>query len=770
MGKSLIIVESPAKAKTINKFLGRKYVVKASMGHVRDLPKGKLGIEIEENFEPKYQTIRGRGKTIAALKKVAKTATEVYLAPDPDREGEAIAWHLVHALKLEDERTFRVTFNEITKNAVKKAFEDPGKISMDKVYAQQARRILDRIVGYKLSPLLWEKIARGLSAGRVQSVAVRLIVEREREIQKFKPEEYWTISAMLRKGEGSEPFQADLRKVSGKPVEIPDKAASDAILEKLDNFPFVIKKAGKSKKSEKALPPFSTSLMQQQASIQLRFSTRKTMLIAQQLYEGVDLGSEGSVGLITYMRTDSFRVANEALDECRALIQDTFGEKYLPGKPNSYASRKGAQAAHEAIRPTQVAYSPDKIKQYLTTDQFKLYNLLWKRFVASQMTPALFDLTTLDIEAGELTFTARGKAMTFDGHTKVLGRERDKKNQALPPFLQEGDVLDRQSVDANQHFTQPPPRFSEATLVKALEKKGIGRPSTYANIISTIQDRGYVLLMERKFHATELGDIVTAQLVSHFPKLIDTEFTSRMEDNLDGIEAGDQDWLDVLRDFYTLFDSDLEKARENMTNLKKNPEPADRDCDQCGKPMVYKLNKRGRFIACSGYPECKNTISIASKDAPEKEKPIPTDEKCEKCGAPMVIRSGRRGKFMACSAYPKCRNTVSVDANLKPVRPKTTDIECDKCGAPMAVKYSRRGPFLACTAFPKCRNAKPLPDELREEPKEIDRDCPECGKKLVIRSGRRGEFVACSNYPTCRFTDSTVPSTVDSGTGSEEKE
>ena len=775
MGKSLIIVESPAKAKTINKFLGRKYTVKASMGHVRDLPKGKLGIDVDKDFEPKYQTIRGRGKILTELKKAAKNADRVYLAPDPDREGEAIAWHLVHALNLDEDKAFRVAFNQITKAAVVKAFDEAGKVSMDKVNAQQTRRILDRLVGYKLSPLLWNKIAKGLSAGRVQSVAGRLIVEREKEIRAFTPEEYWKIIALLKKNEEDEPFKAEFVRLadeepapaaapdgaasaedddsedksgesesSEKPARlvraIADKARADALLERLNEHPFVVAAVDKSRKKQRALPPFSTSTLQQQASIRLRFSAKKTMLIAQQLYEGVELGSEGSTGLITYMRTDSYHVAPEALDECRHWISGKFDDRYLPEKPNAYAARKGAQAAHEAVRPTSTTHEPDAIKSHLTSDQYSLYKLIWNRFVASQMTPAEVDHTRLEIDANGLIFVAKGKALVFDGHLAITGLERDKDAQTLP-VLSEKDVLIRHSVDATQHFTQPPPRYSEATLVKALERQGIGRPSTYANIISTIQDRGYVTLKERKFNATELGEIVIDQLVAHFPNLIDTGFTSQMEDNLDSI-----------KEFYALFSVDLEKAYENMTDLKANPEPAGRDCDQCGKAMIYKLNKRGRFIACSGYPDCRNTISLSNGEPVEKKKPIPTDEKCTKCGADMVIRSGPRGQFMACSAFPKCRNTISIGKDLKPIKPEKSGVACDKCGADMVIKFSKRGPFLACSAYPKCRNAKPIPEEMREKPKETNIDCPDCGAKLVVRKGRRGEFLACSTYPSCRYT------------------
>ncbi len=753
MSKSLIIVESPAKARTINKFLGKKYTVKASMGHVRDLPKAKLGIDIENSYLPKYQTIRGRGKTIAELKKAAKKAEKIFLAPDPDREGEAIAWHLAIALNLDDGKTFRVAFNEITKKAVLKAFDEPRRISMDKVDAQQARRVLDRLVGYKLSPLLWDKIAKGLSAGRVQSVAVRLIVEREREIRAFVPEEFWKITALLKKNEDDTPFKAELKKLDGEPIErIPDKAGADSLLDKLDDHAFVVSAVEKTQKKQRPSPPYTTSLLQQQASTKLRFSARKTMMIAQQLYEGVVIGAEGSTGLITYMRTDSFRVAQEALDESREQILKNYGDKYLSEKPNTYKSAKSAQAAHEAIRPTLSSRTPESLKSYLSNDQFLVYKLVWERFMASQMTPAIFDQTNVEIQAGSLTFTASGRVLVFDGHTRITGQDKENGSEILPD-MKKDDRLIRESVEADQHFTKPPPRYGEASLVRTLEKEGIGRPSTYAAIISTIQDRGYASLSERRFHATELGEIVTDQLVKHFPRLIDTGFTSTMEENLDKIEGGSLKWLEVIDEFYAFFSKDLDRAYNEMADIKKNPEPAGRDCDICGKPMVFKLNKRGRFIACSGYPDCKNTISVKDGVPVEKAKPIPTGEKCEKCGADMVIRTGRRGKFMACSAFPECKNTISLDADDKPVKLQKTGILCDKCNTEMVIKYSRRGPFLACPGFPKCRNAKPLPDSLRTKPKEIDKDCPECGKKLLIRKGRKGEFTACSGYPTCRYTE-----------------
>ncbi|MFO0983208.1 MAG: type I DNA topoisomerase [Planctomycetota bacterium] len=752
MAKSLVIVESPAKAQTINKILGTKFVVKASMGHVRDLPKGRFGIDVEHGFAPQYQTIRGRGDTIADLKKISKKADYIYLAPDPDREGEAIAWHLAQALEIPEEKTYRVTFNEITKKAIGEAFKEPGKISMDRVNAQQARRILDRIVGYKLSPLLWEKIAHGLSGGRVQSVAVRLIVERELEIRGFRREEFWRVQAKLADAANADAqeFGAEVKKRDGQPFEMKNEAEAQAVFDALNDASFVVEAVENKKKTVPAAPPLTTSLLQQQASIQLRFTAKRTMMVAQQLYEGVQLGKEGSVGLITYMRTDSYRVSDEAIGQVRKHIESAFGKRYLPEKANVFAQRKGAQLAHEAIRPTDVSRSPDSLRGDLTEDQYKLYRLIWRRFVASQMTPAEFNLTDVTVKAGSYTLAARGRALLFDGHTKVIASAASEDVQDLPK-LAEGQALLKRGLEKTQHFTQPPPRYTEATLVKALEKKGIGRPSTYATIISTIQERGYVKLLERKFHATELGEIVTGELVRHFPKLIDTDFTSDLENKLDLIEEARVDWLKVLREFYDLFMADLERAAKEMTDLKKNPVQSDEKCENCGRPMVVKFNKRGRFLACSGYPECKSTRSLDA-DAKPKEKPIPTDEVCGKCGSPMVIRTGRRGRFMACTGYPKCRNTFSVDDQGKPLKPQATGENCEKCGSAMVVKHGRRGPFLACSGYPKCRNAKSLPKELAPPPETTDEKCDQCGAPMAVRFRRRGRFLACTAYPACKRT------------------
>jgi DNA topoisomerase-1 len=757
-GRSLVIVESPAKARTINRYLGNKFVVKASMGHIRDLPRGRLGIDIENGFTPDYTTIRGKGKIISELKRLAKTAKAVYLAPDMDREGEAIAWHLNESLDVPDAKVFRVVFNEITKKAILEAFKEPGKLDGNKIDAQQARRVLDRIMGYRLSPLLWKKIAKGLSAGRVQSVAVRLIVEREKEIRAFVKEEYWRVTAHFNL-DGHE-FTAELRRIGDKRVDknIDEKTARELVAS-IGSDPLELVELEEKPKSRPPTPPFTTSQLQQKASTMLRFSARKTMMVAQQLYEGIELGGE-ALGLITYMRTDSTRVSGEAIEQARKLIGSEYGADYVPDKPNGFrAKAKNAQEAHEAIRPTMVDQTPSLIKKYLSEDQYKLYNLIWSKFVASQMKPGRAKITTAVFQHGDARFTAQGEVEVFDGHTRVFNTGRgDADHQQLPISLKKDTSYKPERVDPTQHFTQPPPRYSEATLVKELEKKGIGRPSTYATIISTIQDRGYVTMEQRRFTATELGEIVTDQLVGHFANMINTEFTAGMEAKLDKIESGELKWREVVGNFHELFVEDLERAEKNMKDLKKDPELSERKCEKCGAPMAILYNKRGKFLGCSAYPECKNTMPM---DGPrETAEAEPTDYVCEKCGKPMVIRDGKRGRFLACTGFPKCKSTASVDEEGKIVVPKPTGIDCDKCGSPMIVKGSRRGPFLACSSFPKCRNAKPLPEELREKPKETGENCEKCGSPLVVKTSRWGkDFIACSAYPKCKNTrDPNKPS------------
>ncbi|MCC6405669.1 MAG: type I DNA topoisomerase, partial [Planctomycetes bacterium] len=766
-GKSLVIVESPAKAKTINKYLGKSFVVRASMGHIRDLPKGKFGIDMEHGFEPQYTAIRGKAKVIAELKRIAGAAKAVYLAPDMDREGEAIAWHLREALELDESKTFRVVFNEITKNAILEAFEKPGKLDMDKVDAQQARRVLDRIMGYKLSPLLWKKVAKGLSAGRVQSVAVRLIVEREREIRAFVKEEYWRVTAYFTID--GQTFQAELKRIGETRIDKNlDQKTAQELVQKIGGSPLALSELEDKPKSRPPTPPFTTSQLQQKAATMLRYSAKKTMMVAQRLYEGVEIPGEGSVGLITYMRTDSTRVSDDALKDVRSLIGSEFGAAYLPDKPNVFRTKsKGAQEAHEAIRPTDVKRTPAALQGALTEEQYKLYKLIWDKFVSSQMKPGLATITTAAFTFGDARFVAQGEVEVFDGCTRVFGAAAvrpptakegeeggEHGHQALPKSLKVGEQYTPKKIDPTQHWTQPPPRYSEATLVKELEKKGIGRPSTYAAIISTIQDRGYVLSEQRKFSATELGEIVIDLLVAHFGDVINTDFTASMELKLDEVEGGRRIWRDVVKNFNDVFMSDLGKAEDAMKNWKREPTLSDKLCDKCGAPMAVLFNKRGKFLGCSKYPECKNTMGV---DGPRPAREVvETDKVCQKCGKPMVIRTGSRGRFIACTGYPKCKNTASVDDKGEVIKPKETGIACDKCSSPMVVKSSRRGPFLACSAYPKCRNAKPLPDELREAPKETGIVCDKCGKPMVEKMSRWGKpFIACTGYPECKNTKKT---------------
>ena len=731
------------------------------MGHVRDLPKNRLGVDLENGFAPEYLTIRGKGDTLKDLRKALKNADQIYLAPDPDREGEAIAWHLIEALKLPEDRVHRITFHEITRKAVTEALAHPGRVSVERVHAQQARRILDRIVGYKLSPLLWEKIAKGLSAGRVQSVAVRLIVEREQEIQSFQPEEYWRIHVQAaRPGpenqETDEPFDLEVKKVDGEAATLANEAATLAVVARIEAAPLKIQAVETRQRSEKPGAPFITSTLQQAASTRLRFSAKKTMMVAQQLYEGVDLGSEGSTGLITYMRTDSFRIADEAVSAARETVTSLFGRDYVPETPHVFGKRQGAQDAHEAIRPTDVTRTPQDLKEHLTTDQFKLYGLIYERFLASHMASARYAVTEVQVDAGGVMLTARGRVTVFDGFTRVLSHREDRDDQ-LPAGLESGLELERREVRPAQHFTEPPPRYSEASLVRTLEKMGIGRPSTYATILSTITDRGYVQLSERRFKATELGMIVTEKLVRHFPRILDTDFTSHLEGELDQIASAGIPWTQVLEEFYAIFKQNLDAAYETMEDLKNNPEVSDQVCEKCGKNFVVKINKRGRFLACSSYPECKNARSM---DGTPKPAPEPTDLVCEKCSAPMVIRTGRRGRFIACSAFPRCRNTMNCDDQGKPVLPEKTGEKCEKCGSDMVFKFGRRGRFAACSAYPKCRNTKSVPGEAEAAPEKSGEKCPECGADMLIKHGRRGSFQACSAYPTCKTTRPLEPKTV----------
>jgi DNA topoisomerase-1 len=887
--QDLVIVESPSKAKTIGKYLGGNVKVLASYGHVRDLPRRRrkgeevAGIDIEAGWVPTYVVVereegKARGRRtardiLAELKREAAKSNRIFLATDPDREGEAIAWHIADELGLDDQRTYRVAFNEITRSAVQAAMAHPGHVNMDRVRAQEARRILDRIVGYPLSNLLGRKVVRGSSAGRVQSVALRLVVDREREIEAFRPEEYWELTALLapagtvnlpRKplsivrtaveeatAPAHEPEEADAhaegkpRKKKAAPETPPgtyqakldrwggaefrpaNEADAVSVAQLLDTARYEVAKVEQKDRAEKAPPPFTTSTLQQQASIRLHFTAQRTMQTAQRLYEGVDLGSEGQVALITYMRTDSTRVSNEALTAVRGHIEASYGPPYLPEKPNFFASGKSAQEAHEAIRPTDVTYTPERVARLgLHGDQLRLYTLIYQRFVASQMTPAVWAVTNVEVKATPIgdsregLFKAQGKVLKFDGYRRVLAVAGKQEDAELPPVRQ-GQEQDRLDLAASQHFTKPPPRYNEASLIKALEKEGIGRPSTYATILSKItsEERGYIEVRDRRFFATEIGKVVTDLLVEHFPRIMDLKFTSHFEEELDEIEEAKIQYGAVLNEFWGPFSEALKAAEEKMparrgretgemcpkcgrplvVNYSKKtgrefvgcsgfkegckyikpaegeaprPEPVltEHLCPTCGKPMLQREGRGGKpFLGCSGYPECKTTMNLD-----DEGKPVitakPTEYICEKCGKSMVLREGRRGPFLACTGYPKCKNAKDVDAEGKPVQPVDSGVVCEKCGKPMAVKRGPRGPFLGCTGYPSCRSTKPMTEELRAKlnlpappPKksapavEVTDTCPECGSPMKLRQGRKGWFLGCSKYPKCRGVREASP-------------
>jgi len=729
---ALVIVESPTKAKTVGRYLGSGYTVKATVGHLRDLPKTKLGVDVDNNFAPEYVTIRGKAKTLAELKKAAKTASAVYLATDPDREGEAIAWHVASQLG-DGDRIRRVLFHEITKDAVADAMKEPGAIDEKKVEAQQARRILDRLVGYKASPLLWRAVRTGTSAGRVQTVALRLIVEREEEIRRFEPKEYWSIEAECEAQDKT--FVAKLHKVDGHKPELPDEAAAKAVVKAVKGKPFVVSEVTRRQRRKRPSAPFTTSTLQQEASKQLGFSSQRTMRVAQQLYEGIEIGTEGAVGLITYMRTDSTRVAPVALEAVRTFIAEAYDEQYLPASPNDYRSKKAARAqdAHEAVRPSDVQRRPEAMKKFLSPDQFKLYQLIWRRFVASQMTPAVYDTTTIDFAIGRYLFRATGSIVVFDGYHVVYreGREAEE-GQTLDdlspvPALEQGDEAAVKKITPHQHFTEPPPRFSEASLVKELERLGIGRPSTYSTIVSTLRNREYVQIKERRFFPTELGETVAKVMVSRFPDIFNVEFTSEMENELDKVEEGELDWKDVLGNFYGPFAKALEnvdtaamiREAHDVGDVEKTP------CPQCGGKLTLKSGRFGPFIACTNYPECKYTKPLKRERPPDR----PTDQKCDKCGAPMVIKTGRYGEFLACTRYPECKNTRPVPLGMK----------CPKCGeGDIVERRTRRGrSFYGCSRYPDCDYSTWF--------RPVAVACPECGfVGAEQRSTKtRGEFRKC---------------------------
>ncbi|MFQ5736065.1 MAG: type I DNA topoisomerase [Thermodesulfobacteriota bacterium] len=700
MAKSLVIVESPAKAKTINKFLGKDFTVLASVGHVKDLPKSKLGVEIEKDFTPHYEIIKGKANTIKELRKAGKAAERIYLAPDPDREGEAIAWHIAEEIDKKKEKTLRVLFSEITEKAVREAIAHPTSLDQHKFEAQQARRVLDRLVGYQVSPILWDKVRRGLSAGRVQSVAVRLICDREREVQAFVPREYWSITAELEAAGGQAPFHAKLAKKDGKKIELSNGDEAGGVLKDLEGAEYRIASVVKKEVKRNPAPPFITSKLQQEASRKLGFTAKKTMMLAQQLYEGVEIGSEGPVGLISYMRTDSIRISSEAIASARTYIEARFGPEYLPAKPVVYKSKKKAQDAHEAIRPTYFQYDPESVRKYLSKDQFRLYLLIWNRFIACQMKPALIDQTRVQIGARAYTFAASGSTVKFQGFMAVYveGVDVEEEKEGLLPSLKEGMELKLLSIAPAQHFTQPPPRFTEATLVKELEEKGIGRPSTYAAIISTIQDREYVVKDGRQLKPTELGFLVTDMLVQSFPEILNVEFTAHMEEELDMIEEGTVPWRKTMKEFYGPFSQSLEKAKKDMKNVKAEEVPTDISCDKCGKPMVIKWGRKGKFLACTGYPECRNTKDFRTdedgKVVPVERQEQTVDTMCPKCGKPMTLKSGRFGRFLACSDYPECKTTL----------PYSTGIQCPNDDGGMLVeRRTKKGrTFFSCSKYPKC--------------------------------------------------------------------
>jgi DNA topoisomerase-1 len=759
MAKHLVIVESPAKARTLTKYLGRDYQVKASVGHVVDLPKSRLGVDIEKDFTPEYQVIHGKAKIISELRQAAKGKETIFLAPDPDREGEAIAWHIADRLDGKRTNVRRVLFNEITKRAVQEALKHPKDLDRNLFEAQQTRRILDRLVGYQISPLLWQKVRRGLSAGRVQSVAVRIVCEREREIQAFQKIEYWSITAQL---EGSQPppFAARLvrigeQKLDPEKFRVENADTATALVARLREVPWRVEKVDRKERRRFPTPPFITSRLQQEASRKLGFVPSRTMRIAQKLYEGVELGPDGPVGLITYMRTDSVRIAPDALQEVRQLIGERYGADYLPKEAVSYRTKKGAQDAHEAIRPTALDRPPDRVAPYLSKEELALYTLIWNRFVASQMTPAVFDQTTVDISAADTLFRATGQVMKFDGFIRVYTEGRDEEpsdedddsERSLPP-LAEGDALALHDLLPEQHFTQPPPRFSQATLIKELEEQGIGRPSTYASIMSTILNKEYVLEdRQRRLRPSELGFLVTDMLVRAFPDVLNVEFTAGMENVLDAIEDGKQNWVEAMRRFYGPFARDLEQASEQMPDVKRGGQPTNLTCPKCNAQMVVKWGRSGEFLACSRYPECKSTanftrnaegeIAIAQEET--------TTEVCDLCGRPMQVRFGRYGKFLGCSGYPECKSVRPV------VRPVPTGIQCPDCKqGEIMEKRSRSGKtFFSCNRYPQCRFAtwdRPVPEP-----------CPLCAAPFIVeKTTKRAGTVRRCLAEGCKYKETTA--------------
>ena len=734
MSKSLVVVESPAKAKTINKILGKDFVVKPCMGHVRDLPPKELGIDIEDGFKPRYVTIRGKGKILSGLRKAAQAADTTYLATDPDREGEAIAWHVAQAITRKDDNVKRILFNEITPKAVRDSLEHSGVLDLHKVDAQQARRVLDRLVGYEISPLLWKVIHSGLSAGRVQSVAVRLICDRDREIEAFDPQEYWSIEALLgRESRGS--FWARLLAKDGEKLDIVNQEQADRIAAELAEQDIAVKEVKQRDQVRRPAPPFTTSTLQQECARRMRFSVKRTMAVAQQLYEGIEVEGE-TRGLITYMRTDSVRVAADAIAEVREQIDALYGREYVPEAPNHYRTKSSAQDAHEAIRPTSVALHPDEVKHLLKPDQARVYSLIWKRFVTSQMKPQVLSITTANVDAGPYLLRATGSVVKFPGFTLLYSESKEEEDKAqtvsngtaqgeegdasraMPADIAAGEVLKLEQLAPEQHFTKPPPRFTEASLVKELESEGIGRPSTYAQIITTILDRKYVEKVDnRYFVATERGQTVNKLLVDTFPHLFNVTFTAHMEDKLDQVEDGGTNWVEIVQQFYDSWKGDLDTANSRRKELKRAlQEVSEENCEECGADMVVKWGRNGRFLACSGYPKCKNTKPL------EEQGEVETDEVCDQCSAPMVVKTGRYGRFLACSGYPDCKN----------VKPYVLGIQCpeDGCEGQIVEKRSRKGKvFFGCSTYPECKYAS--------WDRPIDRKCTHCDAALLYEKSSR---------------------------------
>ena len=756
MSTALVVVESPAKANTIKKYLGKGFKIAASIGHVKDLPPKKLGVDIKNDFKPEYQVIKGKKKVIDDIKKLASSVDKVYLAPDPDREGEAIAWHIWESIKDKNKHIYRVLFNEITQKAVKEAIQKPEALNRDKYHAQQARRILDRLVGYKISPILWEKVRRGLSAGRVQSVALRMVADREGEIKVFKAEEYWSIRSKF--SLDHKEFEGRLFQIEGKKAEINTEQEAKEIVQNVEKANFFVESVVRKERLRNPIPPFITSKLQQDAARKLGFTTKKTMMLAQRLYEGIELGAEGPEGLITYMRTDSTRLSNEAVTEVREFILQMYGKEYVPSSPNVYKSKKEAQEAHEAIRPTSLKNTPARVKPHLEKDLYRLYELIWNRFVACQMTPAIVDQTIVNIDAegskaprGKYQFRANGQVMKFLGFLAVYQEEKEEaqrkkgeveeEEERTLPDMKEKDPLKLKEIIPNQHFTEPPPRYSEASLVKALEENGIGRPSTYASIMSAIQNREYVEKRENRFYPTELGGLISDLLVQSFPNILNVEFTAQMEEELDQIEEGKRDWVKMLKTFYEPFHKQLEKAEVEMRDVKKEERPTEFKCEKCGSTMHVKWGRMGEFLACSNYPNCKSTKEFrwTADGKIELVQQETTNQKCDTCGNPMVVKRGRFGRFLACSKYPECKTTKSF----------TLGVPCPEkgCGGELVERKSRKGrTFYSCANYPKCKFATWYVP--------IAKSCPKChARMLIIKTSREEGKAYASLTKDCDYKE-----------------